>query len=186
MGLLTAVTVLYILVNFASSQNYKPSRYLEVPQFDSAAADSDEAPIINLNLQVPKEDAAQLFNSYAPVQNEQNYYNNDRYDIPVPSEYLQVPNQQWNPNDDPALLYELPVEITKQVLPTNIHPKKYDKNVFGKIKPLSSKPKEEIVLVPITVEDYLQKQKQQDKVVNNFAKTENQKTLTQKQTQQAV
>ncbi|KAB0798740.1 hypothetical protein PPYR_06620 [Photinus pyralis] len=109
------------------------------------------------------------------------------YDYPVPSEDLQLPSlEPWNPNNDPKFYYELPAIITKQQQPTNLYPKKYNADVYDKEKPLSARPKQEILLTPITKEDYLNKQKDYDKVVLNLEKVQNQKAVTNEKLQQAI
>lgn len=109
------------------------------------------------------------------------------YDYPVPSEDLQLPSlEPWNPNNDPKFYYELPAIITKQQQPTNQYPKKYNADVYDKEKPLSARPKQEILLTPITKEDYLNKQKDFDKVVLNLEKVQNQKAVTNEKLQQAI
>ncbi|KAK5645835.1 hypothetical protein RI129_004299 [Pyrocoelia pectoralis] len=102
------------------------------------------------------------------------YFNpNVNYDYPVPSEDLQLPSlEPWNPNNDPKFYYELPAILTRQQQPTNIYPKKFNSDVHDKEKPFSSKPKQELVLTPITKEDYLNKQKDFDKVLLNMEKVQ--------------
>lgn len=48
----------------------------------------------------------------------------------MPAEELQVPSlEKWNPNNDPNLYY--PIDI-----PTNLYPKKYNKDLTKKNKPI--------------------------------------------------
>lgn len=194
MALLKVITVLATITIAATEtiDSYRqiPSKFLEVP--DYATQNGGDAPQLSLTLQIPREEDPIPFDTYivpstdlrAPE--DYSFQGQDAY-YPAPSQDLQVPSAQaWNPENDPALLYELPIEITKEILPTNQHPKKYDKAVFDKVKPVSHKPKEEVVLVPIKVQDYINKQKQQDKAILNFAKLENQKLIKAEKAQQAV
>ncbi|CAG9771432.1 unnamed protein product [Ceutorhynchus assimilis] len=102
------------------------------------------------------------------------------YQVPVPSEYLTAPTEgAWNPNDDPTLYYELPASITRENIPTNEYPKKYNKDVHGKSKPLSLVPKHEIELEPINESQYIQKQKELYKTIQQLNKKQNLKDVAQ-------
>lgn len=176
----------------STAQNYDqiPSKILQVPEYISES--SNTPPQISLSLEIPKQDAPAPFDSYAPsdelrAPNNYEVPTGNFYEVPVPSQDLEVPAaDQWNPSNDPTLFYELPIEITKEVIPTNLHPKKYNKQVFEKVKPFSSQPKEEVLLVPVKIKDLIQKQKQQDKTILNFVKAENQKQVQAEKAQQAV
>lgn len=98
------------------------------------------------------------------------------HEYPVPAQDLQVPPVgQWNPNNDPNLYFE--VVSSKSEEPTDLYPKKYNKEVHDKIKPVAGKPKEEITLVPISEKEFINKQNQLDKTLYNLAKKSNQKLI---------
>ncbi|KAF2905926.1 hypothetical protein ILUMI_00255 [Ignelater luminosus] len=108
-------------------------------------------------------------------------------DYPVPSQELQAPAAEpWNPDNDPKFYYELPPIVSKQEIPTNLYPKKYNKDVYEKQKPLYGRPKQEINLIPISEKDYANKQKNINKVLLNLAKVQNQKLVESEKTQQTV
>lgn len=136
-----------------------------------------------LGIQLPREEPSLPFYSAQPspylsvpqvLPNPQPNY----YQVPVPSEYLTAPTEgSWNPNNDPTLYFELPPSITKESLPTKQFPKKFNKDVHLKIKPYSFVPKQEIVLEPINENQYIQKQKELFKTVQELNKKENQKNV---------
>ncbi|KAL1498359.1 hypothetical protein ABEB36_009171 [Hypothenemus hampei] len=102
------------------------------------------------------------------------------YQVPIPSEFLTAPTEgSWNPNNDPALYYELPASLTKEVLPTSQFPKKFNKDVHLKNKPFSLLPKQEIALEPINESQFIQKQKDLFKTIEKLNKKENQKSIKQ-------
>lgn len=146
------------------------------------------APSLPLNLELPKEERGIPF--YTPEEDSLTLLKapsasaflppaadfNPQY--PVPSQELQLPSlEPWNPNNDPKLYYELPAAVTKYEEPTNVYPKKYNKLVHEKDKPLGGRPKQEVNLIPISEQEYQNKQKNINKVLSNLAKAENQKLV---------
>lgn len=102
----------------------------------------------------------------------------DFYQVPIPAQELVAPVEtEWNPSNDPTLYYEVPAVVTKQELPTNSYPKKYNQEIHTKSKPYSSKPKQEIVLEAIDEREYETKQKDLQKSFQQLAKKENQKQI---------
>lgn len=91
-----------------------------------------------------------------------------------PSEDLQPPSQvDWNPSNDPKLFFEIPIILnTPANVPTNTHPKKFNKNIEKKSKPYNLKPKTEIELIPISDKEFAQRQKSVDKLINQMSKQE--------------
>lgn len=159
---------------------------------------TDTPPSLPINLELPREEAPDV-PFYSPEPDTYTmvkapsvtYFGNPAVDYnspyPVPSQDLQLPSMEpWNPNHDPKFYYEFPPVVTKQELPTNIHPKKYNKDVYQKQKPLSSRPKQEISLVPISEQEYINKQRNINKVLLNLAKVQNQKLVESEKPQQAV
>jgi len=160
---------------------------------------TDLPPSLPINLELPREEAPNV-PFYTPEPGTitilkapaLNYFANPapaEYNgqYPVPSQDLQLPSvEPWNPNNDPKFYYELPPVVTKQELPTNIYPKKYNKDVYEKEKPLNSKPKQEISLVPISEQDYVNKQRNINKVLLNLAKVQNQKHIEAEKSQPTV
>ncbi|KAK4879225.1 hypothetical protein RN001_007371 [Aquatica leii] len=178
---LIAVLVIAAFVS-ADDQDY-------TPEYQPSLFEILRAPPLPLNLELPKEEEPQPF--YAPNTEQLPPYNyvpaSPNFQYPVPSQELQLPSiEPWNPNNDPKLYYELPPIITKQELPTNAYPKKYSQAVHDKDKPFSSKPKQEITLSPISEEDYLNKQKNINKVLSNLAKVQNKKVVEAEKTQSTV
>ncbi|ENN81567.1 hypothetical protein YQE_02096, partial [Dendroctonus ponderosae] len=136
-----------------------------VETFDSSAVQSlpEQLP---LTIQLPRQESSIPFFQPQPISylsappaftsNPQPNF----YQVPIPSEFLTAPTQSlWNPNNDPTLYYELPPVITKENTPTNEFPKKFNKEVHSKGKPLSLLPKQEIALEPISESLFVQKQK---------------------------
>ncbi|XP_044267826.1 uncharacterized protein LOC123013397 [Tribolium madens] len=163
-----------------TDDSYNPRPYDEPITYETFA--------IPTNLQLPKSESAQV-PFYVPdittalkapqYNSEPNYYQ-----VPIPAQDLVAPSETaWNPDNDPKFFYEVPASLTQQNIPTNLYPKKFNKDVHVKSKPYSSKPKQEIVLEPINEKQFLAKQKSLTKVYDNLAKKENQKDL---QSQQAV
>lgn len=156
---------------------------------ESNAETFDSASVRNLpqqmplGIQLPREEPSVPFYSAQPspylsvpqiLPNPQPNF----YQVPVPSEYLTAPTEgSWNPNNDPTLYFELPPSITKESLPTKQFPKKFNKDVHLKMKPYSFVPKQEIVLEPINENQYIQKQKDLFKTVQELNKKENQKNV---------
>ncbi|XP_050306988.1 uncharacterized protein LOC126743807 [Anthonomus grandis grandis] len=140
-----------------------------------------------LTIQLPKETppASPFYPPQpAPYLTAPQYDSNEQpnlYRVPVPSEYLTAPTEdEWNPNNDPELFYyELPASITKNTIPTNLYPKKYNKEVHSKGKPLSAVPKKEIELEPINESELSQKQKDLYKTIDNISKKQNQRLVEQ-------
>lgn len=137
--------------------------------------DSTLAFALPTNLQLPKSESAQI-PFYVPdittalkapqYSSEPNYYQ-----VPIPAQDLVAPSETaWNPDNDPKFFYKI-----TQNTPTNLYPKKFDKEIHVKSKPYSSKPKQEAVFVP--EKEFIAKQKNLDKVYEKLAKKENQKDL---------
>ncbi|KAJ8933924.1 hypothetical protein NQ318_016496 [Aromia moschata] len=102
----------------------------------------------------------------------------NHYLVPIPAQDLVAPTEtEWNPNRDPRFFYEVPAFLTKQDYPTNLFPKKFNKDIHSKDKPFSSKPKQEIVLEPIDAKQYEAKEKELHKVFQQAAKNNNQKLI---------
>ncbi|KAF5273645.1 hypothetical protein FQR65_LT04645 [Abscondita terminalis] len=165
------IAVLVIAAHYVSAEN---------EEIEPSLLEILRAPSIPLHLELPKEKEPEPF--YAPNTQQLPPYNyvppSANFQYPVPSQELQLPSlEPWNPNNDPKLYYELPPIITKQELPTNAYPKKYNQDVHEKEKPFSGKPKHEISLAPITEEDYISKQKNINKVLANLAKAQNKKAV---------
>ncbi|XP_017773238.1 PREDICTED: uncharacterized protein LOC108560275 [Nicrophorus vespilloides] len=97
-----------------------PSKDLQTPEY-----------VLSAKLQLPKEEDPPVFDSYLPIPNEGE-----------DGDELAPPNAEaWNPNKDPNLYYG-----TEENTATNVYPKKYNKDVVEKIKPLLAKPKDEEIL----------------------------------------
>lgn len=167
-----------------SEESFIPSYALNPPSYESSYQ-------IPTDLQLPKTEQsgipfypAELSTVLkAPQYSPEPTY----YEVPIPSQDLIAPIQNaWNPNNDPSYFYEVPVVLTKQELPTNGFPKKYNKEIHSKTKPFSSKPKQEITLYPIEEKEVARKQKNLNKVFDSLAKKENQKRIQEQQSQQAV
>lgn len=158
--------------------SYTPDTYEQAP------VDSYELPPqLPLTFELPREEPASVpFYSPEPSTDLRapQYVANvpDYYQSPIPSQELVAPVEtQWNPNNDPKFYYEVPALLTKQQLPTNAYPKKYNKDLHSKEKPYSSKPKTEITLEPINEAEYILKQKDLHKSFEKLAKKENQKQI---------
>lgn len=144
----------------------KPADNLELPRFESAAVPF-YSPEPSTDLRAP---------SFSD-NSQPNYYQ-----VPIPAQELVAPIETaWNPNNDPKFYYEVPAILSKQELPTNSFPKKYNKQIHSKEKPFSSKPKQEIALEPIYEQAYIRKQKELHKLMDKLAKEENRKQLIQQQ-----
>lgn len=104
--------------------------------------------------------------------------NPNYYQVPMPSlDLVAPPARSWNPNNDPKFFYEVPATLTQQNIPTNLFPKKFNQELHSKSKPFSSKPKQEIILRPITEKEFVAKDKSLNKVFDSLAKKENQKVI---------
>lgn len=139
-----------------------------------------------LTIQLPREELGAPFYPAQPVpylkapQFIPNTQSDNFYEVPVPSEYLTAPTEgAWYPYKDPTLYYELPASITKENVPTNDYPKKYNKDIHAKSKPLSTLPKQELELEPINEAQYVLRQKELYKTIQKLNKKENQKNLEQ-------
>lgn len=118
-----------------------------------------------------------------PTQDTDTYY----ADLPsLPAQDLTPPLSvlQWNPENDPTLYFQLPVELTREAVPTNVHPKKYHKVLVEKTKPVNSRPKEEISLIPVSEDELIRAEKQLQKTAYNQAKVEHQRKLQYEREQQ--
>lgn len=172
------------IIGLTASQNIKTplsknfdSDYIQNQQLPLLSQPSDIPSYLPINLDLSKEES-ELELLRTPSQD----YLEPPYS--VPSRELQAPSvEAWNPNNDPKYYYELPALLTKQDTPTNIYPKKFSKELYEKQKPLSSKPKQEIVLIPISEEEVEAKEKNVGKVLLNLAKIQNQKKLQSEKVQ---
>lgn len=177
-----ALATLALSASIPEKPSVQTASERNVETFDSASVRNlpQQMP---LTIQLPREEPSLPFYSVQPspylsvpqvLPNPQPNF----YQVPVPSEYLTAPTEgSWNPNNDPALYFELPPSITKESLPTKQFPKKFNKDVHLKIKPYSFVPKQEIVLEPINENQYIQKQKDLFKTVQELNKKENQKIV---------
>lgn len=116
-------------------QKYVPGASLALPPGTEPSA------IILTQQQLPKAQAPAPFYSPQPstvLKPPQGYSvpNNNYYNVPVPSQELQVPSQvAWNPDNDPRYYYNSPSNPVREDTPTNLHPKKYDKQLHATAKP---------------------------------------------------
>lgn len=100
------------------------------------------------------------------------------YISPIPNQDLVAPaDTLWNPENNPKFYYEVPTIISKQELPTQEFPKKYNKVVHEKNKPISSKPKQEVIFETIPVKQHEERQIELEKAYEKLAKKENQKLI---------
>lgn len=102
-------------------------------------------------------------------------------DVPVqpPTDLTAPSSNPWNPENNPIFFYELPASLTRLANPTRTFPKKFNKEIHSKDKPLSSNPKIEIELVPVELRELVEKQKDLNKKLDHLAKIENQKDLSE-------
>lgn len=120
-------------------QKYVPGASLTPPELQNPSATS----YLPQNQQLPKLEApAQPFYSPLPstaLRAPQTFAapTNNYYEVPVPSQELQVPTQfQWNPDNDPRFYFDSPSVVpVKEEVPTNLYPKKYDKEIHATAKP---------------------------------------------------
>ncbi|CAH0557509.1 unnamed protein product [Brassicogethes aeneus] len=162
----------------AGQADYNPK------SFEQVQSDSYELPPqLPLSLELPREGVATVpffspepsTDLRAPVYEENQP---DYYKSPIPSQSLVAPVEtEWNPNHDPKFYFEVPALVTRQQLPTNQFPKKYNKELHTKEKPFSSKPKQEIILQAINEAEYITKQKNLHKTFDKLAKKENQRQI---------
>lgn len=160
------------LVDGSATEDFRPLESIAEP------TDSYRVP---LNIQLPKIEINPVpFYAPEPItylkppseNQEPNYYQ-----VPIPAQELVAPVEaEWYPND-PTLYYEVPALVTKQELPTNSYPKKYNEEIHSKSKPYSSKPKQEILLEAIDEREYETKQKDLQKSFQQLAKKENLKQI---------
>ncbi|XP_066248347.1 uncharacterized protein [Euwallacea similis] len=175
---LISTIALATLALSASVPQTKTATDTAVETFDSASVRSLPQQL-SIRIQLPKEEPSLPFYQGQPSP----YLSApqilpDYYRVPVPSEFLIAPTEgSWNPYNDPTLYYELPASITKEVLPTNQFPKKFNKDIHLKGKPISTVPKQEIALEPINESQYIQKNKELYKTVQQLNKKENQKNV---------
>lgn len=125
-------------------QKYVPGASLTLPSTTTPPTSpptTSYAPIINQQQQLPKLEAPEPFYKAQPsavLTPPQAYEasNTKYYDVPVPSQDLQVPNQvPWNPSNDPRFYFDNPEIPSQGEIPTSLHPKKYDKYLHTTPKP---------------------------------------------------
>lgn len=107
---------------------------------------------------------------------------NNYYEVPVPSQELQVPGDaQWNPQNDPMYMYDS-AEGLHQVrtdIPTNLYPKKYNSDVHSTAKPYAVF-KDDLNQY---VAEAKQRQKEAEKNRERLAKLENLKLIKEEKVQ---
>lgn len=97
---------------------------------------------------------------------------NNYYEVPVPSQELQVPGDgQWNPLNDPMYMYD--AEEHDDDIPTNLYPKKYNHDLHATVKPYA--------IIKDELNQYVseakQRQKDAEKNRERLAKLENLKLI---------
>ncbi|XP_066138179.1 uncharacterized protein [Euwallacea fornicatus] len=178
---LICTVALATLALSASVSQAKTATDTAVETFDSALVRSlpEQLP---MTIQLPKEETSlPFYQGQPPPYLSASQILPNYYQVPVPSEFLIAPTEgSWNPYNDPTLYYELPASITKEVLPTNQFPKKFNKDIHLKGKPISTVPKQEITLEPIDESQYIQKNKELYKTMQQLNKKENQRNVEKK------
>lgn len=165
-------------------QKYVPGASLTLPS--TAATPPAAAPAVPsyaalTQQQLPKLQAPAAFYNPQPstvLTPPQQYSvpNSNFYDVPVPSQELQVPSQmQWNPDNDPRFYYNPSPAPVKEELPTNLHPKKFDKQIHATAKPYVKAKDSGSYQNANQYDSY--KQKKIEKTKQNLAKHENQKRV---------
>lgn len=161
--------------DLVNSQIYlrSQSRPLQVAQY----VQREQTPILSYTLQLPRAESPSIpFNNPEAIVDLQpplpsNQEIPSYYEYPEPSVDLQAPNEgSWNPNNDPNLYYNNVPVVLDIDTPTNLHPKKFEKE---EEKKYSSDPKKGVIFKPITGDELSQLQK----AVNKIAKLENQKQI---------
>lgn len=131
-------------------QKYVPGASLSLPSTTPTTTTTTTPPAstiatsyssISQQQQLPKAETPEPFYKAQPssiLKPPQAYSssNTKYYEVPVPSQELQVPNQlPWNPNDDPRFYFDNPQIPNQDEIPTSLHPKKYDKYLHTTPKP---------------------------------------------------
>lgn len=142
-------------------RKYVPGASLFLP----AAVSTTAAPTTPPQQQeLPKVDAPAPFYNQEPstvLTPPQSYgapSNTKYYQVPVPSQDLQAPGQlPWNPDNDPRYYFD-----NKHETPTDLYPKKYDKELHATVKPYIKGSKSQV---------RKKKQKKTEKVVQKKSTT---------------
>lgn len=161
-----------------SQRQSQPARTLQVPEY---IQQSQQEPIIAYTLQLPRLEAPnvpfynpEIISDLRPPSN--NYGNAPVvfYEYPAPSRELQVPAEEpWNPSNDPTLYFDNVPSVNNFETPTEVHPKKFNKDVHEKPKQVYTGARKEIPRPVFSSDEFTQQQKNIDKL----AKLENQKQI---------